>query len=105
MPILRPSNNCLVAHTMFYANEVRAAPRVELATEFSNKELSLATARVNGHEGEFDPTQFKDLYQERMLRIIDAEVSNRIETQQAPAAIPNTGLRRDGADSLEPGSH
>jgi DNA end-binding protein Ku len=80
MLILRPSGDYLVAHTMFYANEVRPAPRLELTTEFSNKELSMATALVKGYEGEFDPTQFKDLYQERIRKIIDAEVSNRIET-------------------------
>jgi DNA end-binding protein Ku len=90
MLILRPSEGCLVAHTMFYANEVRPEPQVELTTEFSNKELSMATALVKGYEGEFDPTQFKDLYQERVRKIIDAEVSNRISTHPAPAS-PTSG--------------
>ena len=61
MLILRPSEGYLVAHTMFYANEVRPAPQVELTTEFSNRELSMAAALIKGYEGEFDPTQFKDL--------------------------------------------
>jgi DNA end-binding protein Ku len=69
MLILRPSEDYLVAHTMFYANEVRPAPQVELTTEFSNRELSMATALIKGYEGEFDPTQFKDLYQERVRKI------------------------------------
>jgi DNA end-binding protein Ku len=90
MLILRPSEDYLVAHTMFYANEVRPAPQLELTTEFSNKELSMATALVKGYEGEFDPTQFKDLYQERIRKIIDAEVSNRIETHRASSS-PMTG--------------
>src|SRR5947209_1005998 len=84
MLILRPSEDCLVAHTMFYANEVRPAPHLELTTEFTNKELFMATALIKGYEGEFDPTQFKDLYQERIRKIIDAEVSNRIDTHPAP---------------------
>src|SRR5205085_7414689 len=83
MLILWPSEDYLVAHTMFYANEIRPAPQLELTTEFSNKELSMATALVKGYEGKFDPTQFKDLYQERIRKIIDAEVSNRIETHPA----------------------
>lgn len=33
MRILRPLEGYLVAHTMFYANEVRPAPQVELTTE------------------------------------------------------------------------
>lgn len=83
MLILRPSENCLVAHTMFYPNEVRPAPHLEFSAEFSNKELSMATALIKGYEGEFDPTQFKDLYQERIRKIIDAEVSNRVQTHHA----------------------
>ena len=86
MLILRPGEDCLVAHTMFYANEVRPAPHFQLATQFSNKDLSMAMPVIKGYEGEFDPTQFKDLYQERIHEIIDAEVSNRIETKPASAS-------------------
>jgi DNA end-binding protein Ku len=75
---------------MFYANEVRPAPRLELKSEFSNKELAMATALVKGYEGEFDPTQFKDLYQERIRKIIDAEVSNRIDMRPTPI-VPMSG--------------
>jgi DNA end-binding protein Ku len=85
MLILRPTKDCLVAHTMFHANEVRPAPNLELAPKFSDKEISMATALMKGYAGEFDPTQFKDLYQERIRKIIDAEVSNRIEMSPTPA--------------------
>ena len=71
MLILRPSEDYLVAYTMFYANEVRPAPRLDLLTEFSNKELSMAMALVKAYEGDFDPKQFKDLYQERIHEIIE----------------------------------
>lgn len=85
MLILRPTEDCLVAHTMFYANEVRPAPHIESDhIAFTDKEVSMATALIKGYAGEFDPTQFKDLYQERIRKIIDAEVSNRIHTFPAP---------------------
>ena len=85
MLILRPSEDCLVAHTMFYANEVRPAPRIESEhVSFSDKELSMATALIKGYAGEFDPTKFKDLYQERIRKIIDAEVCNRIQMFPRP---------------------
>jgi DNA end-binding protein Ku len=70
---------------MFYANEVRSAPYLKLATKFSNKELSMAVALIKGYEGVFDPAQFKDLYQERVKKIIDAAVNNLGETKPAPA--------------------
>ena len=90
MLILRPSEDCLVAFTLFYANEVRPAPRLELNTEFSNKELSMATALIKAYEGDFDPEQFKDLYQERLRKIIEARVENRKEMHPAPT-IPRKG--------------
>jgi DNA end-binding protein Ku len=90
MLILRPSEDYLVAYTMFYANEVRPAPRLQLTTEFSNKELTMAAALVKGYEGDFDPKQFNDLYQERIRKIIEAQLDHRIETHPAPTA-PTSG--------------
>jgi DNA end-binding protein Ku len=83
MLILRSTEDCLVAHTMFYADEIRPAPDLESTPEFSDKELSMATALMKGYAGEFDPTQFKDIYQERIRKIIDAEVNNRIDMSPA----------------------
>ena len=82
--ILRPSGGYLAAYTMFYANEVRPAPRLELNTEFSNKELSMATALIKAYQGDFDPEQFKDLYQERIREIIEARADCPIEMHPAP---------------------
>jgi DNA end-binding protein Ku len=96
MLILRPSEDCLVAYTMFYANEVCSAPRLELINEFSSKELSMATALIKGYEGDFDPTQFKDLYQERIRKIIEAQVDNRIEAHPVP-----TSPTKDAPDLME----
>lgn len=76
--ILRPREDCLVAHTMFRANEVRPSPDLKFGSEFSDKEISMATALVKGYAGEFDPTGFKDIYQERVRKIIDAKVSNKM---------------------------
>ena len=84
MLILRPSRDHLVAYTMFYANEIRSPPPLELTTEFSNKELGMATALIKGYEGDFDPKQFKDLYQERIRTIIEAHAESPIEMRRAP---------------------
>ena len=104
MLILRPSEGYLVAYTMFYANEVRPAPHLELTAEFSNKELSMATALIKGYEGDFDPTQFKDLYQERIRKIIDAQVRQSYRDASSAHKPDEWRSRPDGADSLELGS-
>jgi DNA end-binding protein Ku len=89
MLIIRPAQDYLVAYTMFYANEVRPAPRLQLPTEFSKKELSMAAALIRGYEGHFDPQQFKDLYQERLRKILDAQVNNRAEIHGVATSLPN----------------
>ena len=96
MLILRPSEDCLVAYTMFYANEVRPAPPLDLTTTFSNKELSMATALIKGYEGTFDPQQFKDLHQERIGKIIEAHLDNRTEMHPA-----SKSLTREAPDLME----
>lgn len=84
MLILRPAKDCLVAHTMFYANEVRPAPRLELQSQFPEKEVSMAAALIKGYSGEFDPEQFKDLYQERIHKIIEAQLTGVEHGTRAP---------------------
>jgi len=54
----------------------------------------MATALIKGYEGDFDPQQFKDLYQERLSTIIEAQVDN--ETHPAP-----TSLRKGAPDLME----
>jgi DNA end-binding protein Ku len=75
---------------MFHANEVRRAPELELTSQFSNPEISMARALIKAYAGDFDPTQFKDIYQERVRKIVDAEVSNRSKMAVAPRAITGT---------------
>jgi len=94
MLILRPAKDCLVAHTMFYANEVRPAPHLDFESEFKEKELSMAGALIQGYAGTFEPEQFKDLYQERIHKVIAAQLSsNELRTpaalQQSTRPIPD----------------
>jgi len=97
MVILRPARDCLVAHTMFYANEVRPAPRLELGIQFSEKELSMAASLIKGYFGEFDPEQFKDLYQERIHKIIEAQMS----TVESQTPVPLQQPVREIPDLME----
>jgi len=103
MLILRPTDDCLVAYTMFYANEVRPAPRLEFTTEFSNKELSMATALIKGYEGDFDPRQFKDLYQERISNYRGARGQSYRDASSAHK-LDERSCRPDGAASVKLGS-
>ena len=47
----------------------------------------MAVALIKGYFGEFDPEQFKDLYQERIRKIINAQLSSAGRDTQLSDAI------------------
>lgn len=67
--ILRPFEDGLVLHTMFYADEVRDFAAVEKEdTPVKEKELKLAEMLIDElTEESFDPLRYKDEYRERLM--------------------------------------
>lgn len=89
MLILRPTEKAIVAHTMFYVNEVRHVPEFEVDRALINeKELRIAQALIEGYAGVFEPETFKDIYQERIQRLIHQELSRTPERE--PATPPRS---------------
>lgn len=88
--VVRPYENGLILHTMFYADEVRdfAAMDIEDA-EPREKEVALAEMLINElTEKRFDPLAYKDEYRERLLDRINAKAEG--ETIVAPEAADDT---------------
>jgi DNA end-binding protein Ku len=74
--ILRPFDNGIILHRMFYADEVRdfGALDVPGEPEVKEKELKLAEMLINElTESEFDPLRYKDEYRERLMERIEAK--------------------------------
>lgn len=74
--ILRPFENGLVLHTMYYADEVRdfGAIDVEEGSQPRDKEIALAEMLINElSEESFDPLAYKDEYRERLMERIQAK--------------------------------
>lgn len=73
--VLRPFENGLILHTMFYADEVRDFSAIDLEdAPVRDKEVQLAEMLINElTEDEFNPLQFKDEYRERLLDRIKAK--------------------------------
>lgn len=67
--ILRPYQNGLILHTMYYADEVRDFGAVEMEdAPVKEKEIKLAEMLIDElTEKAFDPLQYKDQYRERLL--------------------------------------
>src|SRR5437763_6614706 len=73
--VIRPFENGLVLHTMFYADEVRDFGAIDReSTKISDKEVNLAEMLINElTAGKFNPLAFKDEYRERLLERIRAK--------------------------------
>ena len=73
--IIRPFQNGLVLHTMFYADEVRDFGAIEIEdAQIKDKEIKLAEMLIDElTEKKFNPIQYKDEYRERLLDRIKAK--------------------------------
>jgi DNA end-binding protein Ku len=71
--ILRTTGNGIIAHTMFYAKEIRKRPEFRTDLELVREpELTTAEALIQGYFGNFEPEKFHDIYQQRLQELIQA---------------------------------
>lgn len=84
--ILRPGRSGLVAHTMFFENEVRKEEEHRAdAGLASQREVDLAKTLVESLAGTFQPEKYKDSYREKLEALIAAKVQGRdVAGIQAP---------------------
>lgn len=73
--VLRPFENGLILHTMYYADEVRDFAAIETeSSRVTEKETKLAEMLINElSEEKFNPLRYKDEYRERLLDRIRAK--------------------------------
>jgi DNA end-binding protein Ku len=72
--ILRPGQNGVLMHTMYFAYEIRKVD--EFRTDLSlvkEKELALAKSLIEAMVADFQPEKFEDNYRENLLRMIEAK--------------------------------
>jgi DNA end-binding protein Ku len=98
--VLRGGGKGLIAHTMFYTNEVRRGE--EYATETANvvsKELELAKKYIEALVEPFRPEEFTDSYRERLQALIASKEVPQptVETARSKKA---TGKVVDIMDAL-----
>jgi DNA end-binding protein Ku len=84
--ILRPHEERILAHTMFYIDEIREAPDLSIDRSLvTEKELGLAEAFIKALAGPFEPESFRDEYRESLKSLIDAKVQGQEVLHPAPA--------------------
>ena len=83
--ILRPFDDGLILHTMFYADEVRDFAAIDVeGGEVRDKEIALAEMLIDElTEEKFDPLAYKDTYRERLMDQIRAKSAGQVIVSEA----------------------
>lgn len=71
---LIPTDSGILAETLFFADEVKEAPKEIQQPSVSDAELSMAKMLVNAMVQEFQPQEYKDEYQARLWEIIQLKI-------------------------------
>ena len=89
---LRPKDGKLLISTMVFADEV--VPDKEIAEydgiediAVSEKELTMAKQLIESLSGEFDPTQWRDDYRDKVLDLIERKAAGEATIVEAPAPV------------------
>ncbi|MBC7927475.1 MAG: Ku protein [Bryobacteraceae bacterium] len=77
--VIRPREDGLTMHTIFYANEVRAIPEYGTTKniEVKPQEVALAEQLVQSLAAPFDPEKYEDAYQKRLTEMLEAKREGR----------------------------
>ena len=99
--IVRPGEHGILAHTMFYTDEIRFENEFRVNVErVGAKELELAKTFLEAIEAPFAPEEFKDVYREELQAMI---AKKRSEAGAAPSAqkVAATGPVIDILEALK----
>jgi DNA end-binding protein Ku len=91
--VLRPGRTGLIAHTMFYVDEVH--PTEEFRADVSDlnaRELNLAKRLIETMVAPFEPEKFRDTYRERVEQMIATKVAGREVSREQPALPPKAAV-------------
>jgi len=87
--VIRPAQDGLMLHTMYFADEVRDFGEVEKgdASKIKDGELQLALRLIGELSSKtFQPEQYKDDYRLRVLDVVNAKIEGKEITAAAPEA-------------------
>jgi DNA end-binding protein Ku len=99
--VIRPREDGLALHTIYYPNEVRAVPeytKIQTA-ELKPQEVQLAEQLVKSLAGPFEPGRYEDEYQKKLLQLIEAKgegrhVRSTAHPKKAPVIDLMTALQK-----------
>ncbi len=95
---LRPRDGTLMLETLYYPDEIRARPEMDLdKVKVTDRELEMAITLVDLLRKPFEPEEYRDHYREALSQVIEAKLEGR-EVVESPAAPESKVI--DLADAL-----
>ncbi len=93
-----PREDGLLISTMFYAEDVKDLQKQYVKPEIAQQELDMAKVLINSMDTPFDPSKYKDEYQEKLRALIETKISGK----EVVAAVPeSTGKVIDLMEALK----
>ena len=74
---LIPTDDGILVETMFFADEIKGAPKEPVRAEVNDAELNMAKMLINSMIKEFDPSLYKDEYQARLREVIEQKIAGK----------------------------
>ena len=100
--LIRPYENGLIMHSLYYANEVRNFADIAKGenTKLSDKEIELGASLIENMSDGFNPENYRDEYRERVQAMLEEKSKGGEITVTAPEA-PHRGQIIDLMQALK----
>ena len=86
--VVRPGHSGMLAHTMFFSNEVRADEEYRAdITSVNEKEFTLAQSLIHSLATPFEPEKYHDTYRQRLEALIQAKMQGIPQTPEEPKSV------------------
>jgi DNA end-binding protein Ku len=83
---LRPHEGAIMLETLYYPDEVRAKPEMDLdKAKVSEREMDMAFTLIDLLRKPFEPEEYQDHYREALAQLIEAKLEGRDVVKSPPA--------------------
>lgn len=86
--VLYPTNEGIIAKTLFYQAEIQAVPVASAKVSADPAEVEMAKTMINSMTAEFVPGKYHDEYQERLRQAIETKIAGK-EIVTSEISTPN----------------
>lgn len=86
---LIPRDDGLVMMTLHYQSEVKDLPRAVQHPDVEEAELDMARRLIESMTEPFDPTRFRNGYQEKLMALIESKVAGKQVRTEQPESQPS----------------